>query len=58
MKSTWPERHRQAGLPIVAHMINHRGEVVLKFRKKLGDFVKPPLEGIKAGPQGNAIRHR
>jgi hypothetical protein len=38
-------------------MINHRGEVVLKGRKKIGDFVKPPLEGIKAGPQGNAVRH-
>lgn len=56
MKSTWPERHRQAGLPIVADMVNHRGEVGLKFRKKPGDFIKPPLEGIKAGPQGNAIR--
>jgi hypothetical protein len=57
MKSTWPERHRQPGLLIVADMINHRGEVVLKGRKKLGDFVKPPLEGIKAGPPGNAVRH-
>jgi hypothetical protein len=48
----------QVGLPIVADMINHRGEVVLKGRKKLGDFVKPPLEGIKAGPHGNTVRHR
>ena len=36
-------------------MINHRGDVGPKFRKKLGDFVKLPFQRIKAGPQGNAV---
>jgi hypothetical protein len=56
MESTWPERRQQAGLAIVTDIINHRDEVGLKFRKKLGDYVKPPVEGIKARPQGNAVR--
>ena len=56
METTWPERRQQAGLPIVTDIINHRGEVGLKFRKKPGDHFKPPVEGIKARPQGNAVR--
>ena len=56
MESTWPERHRQAGLTIVADMINHRGEAGSKFRKKLDDFVKPLVHRIKAGPHGSIVR--
>jgi hypothetical protein len=56
MESTWPERHRQAGLTIAADMFNHRGEVGPEFRKKLVDFVKPPFQEIKAGPQGSTAR--
>jgi hypothetical protein len=37
-------------------MINHRREVGPEFLKNLGDFVKPPVQGIKAGPQGNAVK--
>ena len=37
-------------------MINHRGEASSKFRKKLDDFVKPPVHRIKAGPHGSIVR--
>ena len=56
MESTWPERHSQVGLTIVADMINHRGEVGPKFRKELDDFVKPLVHRIKAGPHGSIVR--
>ena len=56
MESTWPERHRQAGLAIVADMINHRGEAGPEFRKKLDDFVKLLVHRIKAGPHGSIVR--
>ncbi len=56
MESTWPEGRSQAGLTIVADMINHRGEAGPEFRKKLDDFVKPPVHGIKAGPHGSIVR--
>ena len=56
MESTWPEGHNQAGLTIVADMINHRGEVGPEFRKKLDDFVEPLVHGIKAGPHGSIVR--
>ncbi len=56
MESTWPEGRRQVGLTIIADMINHRGEVRPKFLKKLDDFVKPMVHGIKAGPHGSIVR--
>jgi hypothetical protein len=56
MESTWPEGGSQAGLTIVADMINHRGEVGPEFRKKLDDFVEPLVHGIKAGPHGSIVR--
>ena len=56
MESTWPERHRQTGLTIVADMINHRGEAGSEFCKKLDDFVKPLVHRIKAGPHGSIVR--
>jgi hypothetical protein len=56
MESTWPEGNRQTGLTIVADMINHRGEVGPGFRKKLDDFAKPLVHGIKAGPHGSIVR--
>jgi len=56
MESAWPEILRQAGLAIVADMINHRGQVGLQFGKKPADFVEPSFKGIKAGPHGYAVR--
>lgn len=56
MESTWPGGRSQAGLTIVADMINHRGEAGPEFRKKLDDFVKPLVHGIKAGPHGSIVR--
>src|ERR1700733_10155507 len=53
METTRAEGLRQAGLTIVAGMINHRGEVAPKFREKLDDFVKPLIQGIKSGPHGS-----
>jgi hypothetical protein len=38
-------------------MINHRGDVGPKLCQKLADFVKPPFQDIKAGPQGRIVRH-
>jgi hypothetical protein len=55
MESTWPERHRQTGLTIVADMINHRGEAGPEFRQKLDDFVKPLVHRIKARPHGSIV---
>jgi len=52
MESTWLERRQQAGLVIVADMINHRGEVRFNFGKKRGDCVKSLVEGVEARPQG------
>jgi len=56
MESTRPERHRPAGLTIVADMINHRGQAGSEFREKLDDFVKPLVHRIKAGPHGSIVR--
>ena len=56
MESTWPGGRSQVGLTIVADMINHRGEVGPKSRKKLDNFVKPLVHGIKAGPHGSIVR--
>jgi len=56
MESTWPERRRQAGLVIVADMINHRGEAGPEFREELDDFVEPLVHRIKAGPDGSIVR--
>jgi hypothetical protein len=46
-----PKTLKRAGSGIVADMINHRSEVGLKLRKKLGNFIKPLSEGIQARPQ-------
>jgi hypothetical protein len=56
MENTSLEGHRQPDLTIVAGMINHRGEVVPKFHKKLDDFVKPLVQGIKTGRHGSIVR--
>jgi hypothetical protein len=57
MENNRPGSQIRAGLPIGTYMINHRGEVGSKFRKKLEDFVKPPVDRVKAGPQRNAVGH-
>jgi len=55
MESTWLERRQQAGLVIVADMINHRGEVRFNFGKKRGDCVKPLVEGVEARTQADTV---
>src|SRR5580693_3427228 len=44
------------GPSIVADMINHRGDLGLKFGQKLGDLGKPQVEGIKARPHRSKFR--
>jgi hypothetical protein len=54
-----PRTGQSRGLVIAAHMLNHRGEIGLKFDGQLEDLVNSRLKGIEARPyRGNVDRGR
>ena len=54
-KHIGPKGEYAPAYPIMARLLNDRGDVGFKAGNKLDDFVKPPVDVIQAGPQGSPI---
>jgi hypothetical protein len=58
MENMQLERRIAAGLPLVARMVNHRGEVGPATVGKSADSIQSAFHQIQAGPQhGGVYRH-